>query len=171
MLIQKKMKMKKIVLFGLSLLAFAACRPEAYKRIGESYSVIEGVNGKWSLSVVEIEDRSFPQWETREVSDYFNAPNSNNQVDLEFNSTNNSYTITANSLDGLPFTSMNGSYAFDDPEYPSNMYLMAAGSSDTTTVALGSMVRSIDVEMKFEELKSSCGEVYARYIYTFNRAN
>lgn len=171
MLIVKKMKMKKIVLFGLALLAFGSCRPEAYREIGESYSVIEGINGKWSLSVVEIEDRSFPQWETREVSDFFNAPSSNNQVDLDFDANSNSYTITANSLDGLPFTSMSGSYAFDDPEYPSNMYLMAAGSSDTTTVALGSMVRSIDVEMKFEELKSSCGEVYARYVYTFNRAN
>jgi len=171
MLIQKNKTMKKVLMFGFLALAFIACRPEEYKDIGEPYSVITGIDGKWSLSAVEIEDRSFPQWETRDVSDYFVGPLSQNEVDIEFNAEAKSYQITAVNLDGLPFTSMNGTYAFDDEEYPSNLYLFAPGSSDTTSVGLGSMVRAIDPELKFQELKSSCDEVYARYIYTFNRSN
>jgi hypothetical protein len=168
MLIQNKMKMKKIITLGLMLVALAACRPEAYSEIGTPYSVTTGIDGKWTLTKVEIEDRSFPQWETREVSDYFlNA----NAVSLEIDANSNSYQITAASLDGLPFDAMSGTYAYDDPEYPKNMYLLSPGSSDTTTVELGNMVRTIDPMMLFQEMKSSCDEVYARYIYTFNRSN
>jgi len=162
------MKMKKIVTLGLMIVALAACRPEAYSEIGSPYSTVTGIDGNWTLTKVEIEDRSFPQWETREVSDYFLNENA---VSMVIDASSSSFQITANSLDGLPFEAMTGTYAYDDPEYPSNMFLMAPGSSDTTTVELGNMVRTIDPMMLFQEMKSSCGEVYARYIYTFNRTN
>lgn len=150
------------------LAALAACRPEAYSEIGSPYSVVTGIDGNWTLTKVEIEDRSFPQWETREVSDFFL---NGNEVSLQFDASSGTYQLTANALDGLPFDAMAGTYAYDDPEYPSNLYLMGQGTTDTTVVALGNMVRTIDPMMLFEEMKSSCDEVYARYIYTFNRSN
>jgi hypothetical protein len=157
--------MKKYLILAM-LISFAiACRPDPYKEIGESYSVITGLEGDWTLDKVEIEDRSFPQWETMELSDYFL---NDNAVEINFDAGSSSYAIMANSLDGLPFASLNGVYAFDDPEFPANMYLISP-SSDTSTVELGSMVRKIDQLMLFQEMKSSCDQVYARYIYTFNR--
>lgn len=163
--------MKKTLIFGLLALGVIACRPEPYEEIGQAYSVITGIDGKWDLSMVEVEDRSFPQWETMDISDHFVGALGSNEVSIDFDADARSYNISANNLDGLPFTSLNGTYAFDDEEYPSNLYLFTPGSSDTTTVALAGMVRAIDPELKFQELKSSCDEVYARYIYTFNRSN
>jgi hypothetical protein len=157
--------MKKYFVLGMIISLAIACRPDPYKEIGESYSVITGLQGDWTLAKVEIEDRSFPQWETMEVSDYFL---NGNAVEINFDAGSTSYAISANSLDGLPFASLNGVYAFDDPEFPSNMYLISTGT-DTTKVELGSMVREIDQLMLFQEMKSSCDQVYARYIYTFNR--
>lgn len=157
--------MKKYFILGL-LISFAiACRPDPYKEIGEAYSVIDGLEGEWTLGKVEIEDRSFPEWSTMEISDYFL---NGNEVDITFNAGAKSYLINANSLNGLPFSSTEGVYAFDDPEFPANMYLISS-SNDTAMVELGNMVRKIDQLMLFQEMKSSCDQVYARYIYTFNR--
>ncbi len=156
--------MKRLGILAFLGLAVWACRPEPYKEIGDPYSVISGIDGSWSLDRVEVEDRSFPQWETREFTDFF----VDNPVELDFNSSDNSYSITASSLDGLPFTSTNGTYAFDDPEYPSNLYLISTGG-DTTMVELGNMVRSVDPLLLFQAMKSKCDAVYARYVYTFNR--
>ena len=157
--------MKKYLVFGVLISLVIACQPEPYKEIGESYSVITGLEGSWTLGKVEIEDRSFPQWETMEVSDYFLNGNS---VEIALDAGSSTYAINASSLDGLPFSSLNGLYAFNDPEFPSSMYLIST-NSDTTAVELGSMVRKIDQLMLFQEMKSSCDQVYARYIYTFNR--
>jgi len=157
--------MKKYLILGLLVSIAIACRPDPYEEIGESYSVITGVEGDWTLAKVEIEDRSFPQWETMEISDYFLDANS---VEINFDAGSSSYAITANNLDGLPFSSLNGVYAFNDPEFPTSMNLIST-TSDTNTVELGNMVRKIDQLMLFQEMKSSCDQVYARYVYTFNR--
>lgn len=162
MLILKNMR--RLVILGVLGLAVWACRPEPYQEIGDPYSVISGIEGTWGLDRVEVEDRSFPQWETREFTDFF----LDNPVEIVFVASDNSYSISANSLDGLPFTSTNGTYAFDDPEYPSNLYLISA-SGDTTSVELGNMVRSVDPLMLFQAMKSKCDADYARYVYTFNR--
>lgn len=145
-------------------LALVACRPEPYEEIGEAYSVIKGIEGTWSLDQVEVEDRSFPQWETREFTDFY----LDNPVEITFDANDNSYAIAASSLDGLPFTSLNGSYAFDDEEYPSNLYLISQ-AGDTNMVELGNMVREVDPLLLFQAMKTKCDAVYARYIYTFNR--
>lgn len=145
-------------------LALVACRPEPYEEIGEAYSVIKGIEGTWSLDQVEVEDRSFPQWETREFTDFY----LDNPVEITFDANDNSYAISASSLDGLPFTSLNGSYAFDDEEYPSNLYLISQ-AGDTNMVELGNMVREVDPLLLFQAMKTKCDAVYARYIYTFNR--
>ncbi|QNR25616.1 DUF5004 domain-containing protein [Croceimicrobium hydrocarbonivorans] len=158
--------MKKLLSLGLLALAISACRPEPFKEIGAPYSVITGINGNWDLEMVEVEDRSFPQWETLEFTDFF----LDNPVSINFNSNDNTYAISANSLDGLPFSSLNGTYAFDDPEYPENLYLIST-DGDTSTVGMGNMVRAIDPNMIFEELKNKCDAEYARYIYTFKRSN
>lgn len=159
----KMNSMKKVFFLGVLALALWSCRPEPYKEIGDPYSVISGINGNWSLTMVEVEDRSFPQWETREFTDFFAA----NPVDINFDASNNSYSISASSLDGLPFSATNGQYAFDHPEFPKNLLLIAGG--DTTSVELGNMVREVDQLLLFQEMKSKCDAVYARYIYTFNR--
>ncbi len=156
--------MKKLLSLGLLTLAVWACRPEPYQEIGEPYSVITGINGTWTLSTVEVEDRSFPLWETRDFTDFF----VDNPVEIAFTAEDNSYSINASSLDGLPFTATNGNYAFDDPEYPSNLYLISP-AGDTNTVELGNMVRPVDPLLLFQALKTKCDGVYARYIYTFNR--
>lgn len=156
--------MKRLLTLGMLALAIGACQPDPYKEIGDPYSVITGINGSWTLGAVEVEDRSFPQWETREFTDFF----VDNPVELDFNAQDNSYSITASSLDGLPFNSTNGTYAFDDPEYPSNLYLISSGG-DTTSVELGNMVRDVDPLLLFQAMRTKCDAVYARYIYTFNR--
>lgn len=160
----KMIKMKKVITLALIGLLFWSCQPDPYKEIGEAYSVVSGVNGTWELAAVEIEDRSFPQWETLDVTEFFTE----NPVSINFKSTDNTYAISATSLDGLPFTSMNGQYTFDDEEYPTSMFFIDA-NSDTTEVSLGGLTRSIDPNLVFESLKSKCETEYARYIYTFNR--
>ncbi len=159
------MNMKRLITLAVAGLMLWACQPEAFKEIGPAYSVVDGIEGSWSLAMVEVQDRTLPLWETIEFTDYFQA----NPVQIDFNATNNTYSITANSLDGLPLSSMSGTYAFDDPEYPSNLHLISG--TDTNTVKLGNMVRAIDPNLLLEELKENCDAVYARYTYTFNRVN
>lgn len=156
--------MKKFLSLAILALAIVACRPEPFQEIGNPYSVITGINGTWTLGTVEVEDRSFPQWETREFTDFFQE----NPVELVFDASDNSYNITANSLDGLPFTSTNGTYSFDDPEYPKNLILVSS-TGDTSSVELGNMVRDVDPLLLFQAMRTKCDAVYARYVYTFNR--
>jgi hypothetical protein len=157
--------MKKYLIISAFALALFSCRPEPFGEIGDPSSVITGIEGTWNLNQVEIEDRSFPQWETRDVTDFYMDQN---QISVEFEGATNQYTVSAQSATGHPFGT-GGVYTYDDPEYPSQLLLIPAGMSDTVRLQLGNMVRDIDPEFKVEQLKSSCDAVYARYIYTFNR--
>lgn len=144
------------------LLLFAvACRPEIEGELGPQYDLTEGIQGSWILTDVAVQDRSFPTFSTQSFSDYFQR----NPVSISFEIQGNTYTVQGPDK-GHPFGS-GGTFSFNDPEYPSA--IMLYHNADTTTLQLGNMVRKIDPTMSWQEMKSACGETYARYTYQFER--
>ena len=145
---------------GLLLVA-AACRPEIKGELGPQYDLSKGLQGTWSLNAVEVEDRSFPTFTTQSFTDYFQQ----NAVSISFQTESQTYTVTGPEK-GHPF-GKGGDFAFDDPQYPSQIILYQ--DKDTATLQLGNMVREIDPAMTLRDMKSACGETYARYTYQFER--
>jgi len=164
MLIFNTMKMKNKILIVLGLAVAVACTPEPFKSGDGSYNLATGINGNWSLSEVVIEDRSFPQFSTQDISDYFSV----DPVSIRFNAEAQTYTVSGLKT-GHPFGA-EGFFAFDNDEFPERITITPAGAnSNSVTFDLGNMVRSIDPEVTFLDVKSSCDQVYAQYSYKFNR--
>lgn len=156
------MKRHFLSLAGL-LLWTASCTPEPFESPDGRYDLSAGIEGRWIMTAVEVEDRSFPTFSTKDFSEYYNK----SEVTLQFNTADNSYS-SAGASEGLPFLG-GGFYTFDNPKYPSKMYLRPTATGDTLTLDLGNMVRSIDQKMALYEVKSTCQEVYAQYTYRFTR--
>lgn len=149
-----------------ALMLMAACTPEPFKDPDGTYDLVKGVEGTWVLTKVEIEDRSFPAFEKRDISDFLGSQT----VTVTFSTEDMSYTVTGPSV-GHPLGS-SGFFAFDNPDFPTQMSLNSNdGQFGSTTIDLGNMVRAIDPEMVLLHNRSSCDQQYAQYLYTFNRQN
>lgn len=158
--------MKTKILTILALAALVACSPEPFKEPTGSYDLRAGISGDWSLTQVELEDRSFPAFETKDITEYFGAES----INISFDASTESYIVSGSPL-GHPFGS-DGFYSFNDPNYPTQISITPSDAGlEPVTLDLGNMVRSIDQQMQLVNTRSSCEKVYALYIYSFNRVN
>lgn len=156
--------MKNTILTFLVIALLAACTPDPFKSPDGSYNLTTGINGAWELNEVVIEDRSFPQFSTKDISEFFAA----DPVSITFDTDNQSYTVEG-TTQGHPFGE-GGFFAFDNEEYPENITITPDNADlSSLTFSLGNMVRAIDPTMTLLDTKSSCDQVYAQYRYTFNR--
>lgn len=158
--------MKTKILAILALAALVACSPEPFKEPSGSYDLNKGIDGSWLLTKVELEDRSFPAFETKDVTEFFDGQT----VSISFDASTESYLVDGGTA-GHPFGS-GGFYSFNDPNYPTQITITPSDADlDEVTLDLGNMVRSIDQQMELVNTRSSCEKVYALYIYSFNRVN
>ena len=156
--------MKKTVVTFMILGLLAACTPDPFKSPDGSYDLSTGIKGNWELNKVTIEDRSFPQFSTKDISEFY----ASDPVSITFNAADQSYVVEGTTT-GHPFGG-GGFFAFDNAEYPENITITPDNADlGSVTLSLGNMVRSIDPTMTFLDTKVSCDQVYAQYNYTFNR--
>ncbi len=155
--------MKNSLVIPLIILGAMACRSDAYKEIGPQYDLTTGVDGDWKISKVMIEDLTLPVPEGRDISDFF----LNDPIRLQFDAGAGTYQVANPESLGNPF-GKGGTFAFDDPEFPTAMTLYTI-DQDTVNLILENMVREIDSRMGVKLVKNACDADYASYTYTFNR--
>jgi hypothetical protein len=160
--------MKNYILSGLMLFAIAmsGCKPEI-KEIGTEYTAGDGIYGSWVISSLSQVDLKQPIPETRDVSSFFNSSESNKMI-LRFDKENNSYSVVQAGV--LPrFFGTGGTWAYDATPYPTALHLYTS-NGDTLEAPLANMPRENDTKFGFNiERTDTCGTVYLRYIYSFNR--
>jgi len=156
--------MKKVVLVSAMIFLLATCRPDEFKDIGPAYSTTEGIDGSWQIFSVEVVDQTIPGTDVKDLSAFYTSQPA--LMQMEFSSDDNTYSVT-NSVPGAPFGS-GGRYAFNDPEFPSQIYLIPAGA-DTLTLNMASMVRPIDPFLTISKPTIGCDQPFALYNFTFKR--
>lgn len=157
--------MKNVILTLIVVLALASCRPEDFGSVGDPQSVITGIDGTWEISKVEVIDQTIPGTVTEDLSAFYT--NQPNPMSIEVSSANNTYIVN-NDIPGSPFGS-EGDYLFNDPEFPTQLYLLPAGDTDTLKLNLGNMVRGIDPFMTLVRPTIGCDNPFALYNFTFKR--
>lgn len=157
--------MNKLILTCAVVLVLASCRPDDFGSVGDPKSVITGIDGNWQIAKVEVVDQTVPGTVTEDFSAFYT--NQPAPMQLEFSSANNTYVVN-NSVPGNPFGE-EGDYMFNDPEFPTQLYLLPVLSSDTLKLDLGNMVRSIDPFMTLVKPTIGCDKPFALYNFTFKR--
>jgi hypothetical protein len=160
--------MKNYILSGILAIAalLSGCKPEI-KEIGPEYAAGEGIYGSWIISKVSQVDLNQPIPETRDISSFFASDESRKMI-IRFDKENNAYSIVQPGL--LPrVLGTGGTWAYDVMPYPTAISFYTS-NGDTISSPLANMPRENDVHFGFNiERSDSCGEVYLRYVYSFNR--
>ena len=156
-------KKRTIAAAATVLMALQSCKPEPYGKIGDDYSLTEGITGTWELQTVLQTDETQPVPEVIDISDFFVS----DPMVMSFDYATSSYTVDNPGAGGNIFGN-SGSFAFDDLEFPSGLSVYT-DLGDTLMMSLTQMVRSIDIRMGFRVSRQRCDELNISYDYDFNR--
>ena len=157
--------MKYLSILVLVVMLMGACKPEPFGEIGPRYNLATGISGSWEIEMVEGVDLTLPVPESRDISDFYTG--ATDPIGLTFDAGSSMYTVKNPQTPGNIF-GQGGTYAFDNPDYPTMLSLYDS-SNDTIVVNLLNMVREIDPNMGLSYTRSHCGSEYFRYNYTFKR--
>ncbi len=154
------------VLLSTFILLMTACKEETYE-IGEPFSKLEGINGKWVISQVKQFDYTKrPVFDIQvDVSSLMIA---DNPFSVTFNASNLTYEVASSGVSTLLGTG--GTWEFNNVDYPTAIYFRRNDGS-STTVQLKQTVRIVDSELVFE-IPKECTTVASPefgYLYVFNR--
>jgi hypothetical protein len=157
------MKMKKVTLIAVLLMAIAACKPEI-KPIGDAYKAGAGMPGTWELTTINSIDITLPVPEERDQSMLL-ADVANRLVITMKES--GEYTVDQRGIAPNIFGT-DGTWMFDRIEFPTMIYLVPT-SGDTLKADLLNMPRIIDNQMGFAFTRNRCTKNNVTLQYTFNR--
>jgi len=157
------MKMKKLTIIMVMLVAIAACKPEI-KPIGPSYKAGEGMPGTWELTSITAIDITLPVPEERDQSMLRN--DATNRLIVTMTSTG-AYTIDQRGIVPNIFGT-EGTWMYDKEDFPTMMYFIPT-SGDTVKTDLLNMPRTIDNSMGFSFTRNRCDKDYVKLEYSFNR--
>ena len=162
---------KTLILISCIAIGFASCKPEVKGELGEVPSKMEGIRGMWEVSGFKQQDPNNAIREERDLSEFYvidgQAPSR-----LSFNTDSMTFSVIPGP--GKNFFGTGGSWAFDNNEYPTKMFLYTP--ADTIEALLGGAVRPSDSKLEIQ-FESSCtqadGSKLITSVYTliFNRAN
>jgi Domain of unknown function (DUF5004) len=162
--------MKKIFLAILIAgAALQSCKPELKGELGDPADKIAGMNGTWEISTFVQQDPNNPIREERDLSDFY-IVSGETPTHLTFNKADQTYTVQPGP--GKNYFGTGGTWAFDDNNFPTYLYLYTA--TDTLETLLGSIVRESDSQLNIE-LENSCTDVAgvktvtSVYKFSFNR--
>lgn len=167
MLKMKKMNWKiSMMLMAMTVGLLYSCNEEE-PVLAPPFSKVAGLHGTWVVSsVVQVDEQTVLKDEI-DLTNYFVT--GSNLLALEFDSTDFTYVVQEGAGNN-PFGS-GGTWAFDDMDYPSEIYLYSA--EDTLTVALGETIREFDNNLTLS-WERFCGDAETgthilTYKYLFNR--
>ena len=139
--------------------------------LDEPESKIEGINGTWILySVVQVDEVDLAKAE-RSLTDLYIGDGTTSVMEITFNSSNFTYEVTLGEI-GKNYLPTNGTWEFDNNEFPEFIYL-DDGQGNITVLTMQGPTRPQDQHLKFS-FKRSCtieNELteYVGYRYEFNR--
>lgn len=154
------------------VMVLTACEPAEYGKLGEPFSKIDGIEGTWvATEVIQVDETALSQgglYTEMDLTDVFNFSN---------------YTITFNTVAGQPstftvspggapsFIDTEGSWAFDDAQYPTSVYFTLPDSSTTTSKMrlIAPPREQSPLRIKFQRF--SGGKLIVSYRYTFEKLN
>lgn len=105
--------------------------------IGEPFSKVEGMDGTWTIGMVNQIDEQSVLRDAKDLSEYFIIPGEQ-ALEMTFDDGDFTYDV-------VPGTGSNpfgdgGTWTFDDIDYPTELWLMPTDQSDTLSFALGQPV-------------------------------
>jgi len=161
--------MKKILILAFAVaLAVGGCRPEPFAPIGEPLDRVAGLVGDWNVvSVTQIDEVKLNLEEpdfSKDVTNLFDF--------FEFAvSFTEGGAFTVAPGDAPNFVGVTeGTWAFDDPDYPTVLQLTEAGGTEpSATFALNRLPQEdLNLELRFE--RYNAGELVLSYVYVFEKA-
>jgi hypothetical protein len=163
----KTMKMKRFSLKYLALLAglafaLTACKPEEII-LDPPPSKLEGINGTFTLEeVIQVDLSVLGGDNSLDVTSVFSQ---GNRPSITFNSSDFTYTYSAG--DGPDYIGTNGSWAFDNNEYPTLINMNYAGSS--YELKLLHTIRPQDAYLEVSYARTCGGSETVVYEFKFAR--
>ena len=163
--------MKKILIILVISISVFACQPDDIPPIGDKTDYKPMLSGTWNLVKFEqtdadAESKDFPEYATtKDLTNVF-ADHPYTDFSITFNSDG---TFTSNQGSSYVQMLANGTWAFDDSDYPSAIVLTSGSSSQT--VSLGSLADVITggLEFKVERKQADTGKVKIRYTYSLTK--
>lgn len=144
--------------------ALSGCKPEINGELGEPFDKVAGMSGTWELSAFTQQDLNSPVKEIRDLSAFY-VDGTSTPLQLTF-APDGTYSVAIEI--GKNYFGEGGTWAFDDPAYPSFLELY---STDTLVYNLGSMVRPFDTELNIEYRRDCGGSTTVVYTFSFTRLN
>jgi hypothetical protein len=164
--------MKKILILtaGLALLLWA-CKPDLKGELGEPANKIDGMSGTWEIASFKQQDPNNPIREERDLSEFY-IVDGQTPSQLTFDKESKTYSVITGP--GKNYFGTGGTWAFDNDEYPTYLYLYTG--TDTLETLLGSVVRPSDAQLNIQlenfcEAADGSRTTTAIYTFTFNRLN
>jgi Domain of unknown function (DUF5004) len=143
--------MKKINrILMLSMILSTALIFSCKKDIKEAASVqsqISGINGNWALVKAVMNDTTATTPDPVDVTDYFQ--DASKMPNINFNVTDYTYTSDVNGV-GYDFFGIGGKWAFDDPQYPTNITFTPQGGTPFT-MGMMAPIRIVDTRLKIQK--------------------
>jgi hypothetical protein len=164
--------MKKIFILVTAIaMTVAACKPELKGELGDPANKLEGMAGTWEITSFKQQDPNNPIREERDLSEFY-LVDGLTPYHLSFNKDSMTYSVAAGP--GKNYFGTGGHWAFDNPNYPTYLYLYTA--TDTLQTLLGSVVRPSDSQLNIQlenycEAADGSRTTTAIYTFTFNRLN
>jgi len=155
------------LLLALTVL-LAGCEENDYNDLAPPPSKIEGIQGSWtieSVAQVELTKRAGGFDIRYDVSDVVVG---DDPMSIVFESENMTYSVNAGTT--VHALGSGGTWAFDDPEFPTQL-ILRTDEGNTVTADLQRTVRPVDNVLQFE-FPRECANVENPefgYEYTFNR--
>ncbi len=149
MRIMKNIKMSLVLSLSF-LLALSACKKDI-KEIGMPGSKVEGIKATWVLTkAVQVDELSLTK-EAANIYGYFAS--SSKLPNITF--TDTTYSVDTTGLDLNFFGAASGTWAFDDPEFPSTITFNPEGAS-SFELKLNGPIRPQDNLRLSKEVHKSC---------------
>lgn len=163
--------MKKIIFILLVSMLVFSCSPDDIPALGEKTDYKPLLTGTWNLVKfeqvdAEAESKNFPDFATRmDLTSVF-AGHPYTDFSITFNQDG---TFTTSK--GTSYVQMmeNGTWALDDPDFPSAIVLTNNG--ETQNIALGSLsdVNLGKMQFKEERKQADTGKVKIKYVYSLTK--
>ncbi|MEL6534829.1 MAG: DUF5004 domain-containing protein [Bacteroidota bacterium] len=161
--------MKKVLILAFTVaLAVGGCRPEPFAPIGEPLDRVAGLEGSWNIvSVTQIDEIKMDLEEpdfSKDVTNLFGFFD----YAVNFESAG-SFTVTPGEAPNFVGVT-EGTWAFDDPDYPTELQLTATGGTEpSATFALNRLPQEdLNLELRFERYNGD--ELVLSYVYVFEKA-
>lgn len=154
---------KTLSFFAIVAMA-ASCKPTIDAEIGAPGSNLDGINAEWKMVAAQIVDNRSLNGDSISIMSYYKSADT--APEITFNSATFEYSVVDNGKRN--FFSTNGTWAFDDEEYPTLITLTTAEGQEIV-LNLTRTIRPQDTRLMVNYERNCDTEAYATYYFEYER--